>query len=630
MVNSPAGQAAAAFQLPFAPLELENFLLRAGRPRQGVRGFDTTELDTAKAFGQKLFTSVFDDEVRACLHSSLQAAAEQGAGLRIRLRLGDAPELADLPWEFLYNAALNRFFTLSVETPLVRYLKLPEAVRALKVTPPLQALVMIANPADYETLDVEQEWSRLHTALAGLEARGLLTLERLDEATLPALQRRLREQQYHIFHFIGHGGFDQGAGEGVLILEDDAGRGRAVGGEYVGTLLHDHRPLRLAVLNACEGGRGSAKDSFAGVAQSLIQQGLPAVIAMQFPISDVAAITFARDFYGAVADGYPVDAALAEARKAILSDGGGLEWGTPVLFMRADSGYIFEVENAPPALPTATPASAGHQRASVAPVQPAPATSPGKELPRVTPVPRRRGANRKGWMPAVALLVLLVLGVLFASRLLPERLVPTEQAGEVAAGAAPTSALSTDNPAVTPAADAPDSAAPAVVLDSGMEATAGKVVYRVLAARLEPRDSGTRALHLDVRMTNMDLGSLYIGAEAFRLLVDGVPLAPSEAPSIAVEGQSATEGEAVFVLPTSAGKVELQFGTSGTESSPLAIDLNARQESAPPTPAVPPLAQSLYVGGDMDITVSKMVYRILAAHLEPHSVGKRTLRSTST
>jgi formylglycine-generating enzyme required for sulfatase activity len=42
-----------------------------------------------------------------------------------------------------------------------------------------------------------------------------------------------------------------------------------------------------------------------------------------------------------------VDAALAEARKAIYADGNNLEWGTPVLFLRAQNGQIFDVTPSP-------------------------------------------------------------------------------------------------------------------------------------------------------------------------------------------------------------------------------------------------------------------------------------------
>ena len=55
---------------------------------------------------------------------------------------------------------------------------------------------------------------------------------------------------------------------------------------------------------------------------------------MQFPISDQAAGVFAEEFYAALADAYPADVALAEARKAISVQCDTAEWGTPVLYMR--------------------------------------------------------------------------------------------------------------------------------------------------------------------------------------------------------------------------------------------------------------------------------------------------------
>ncbi len=64
---------------------------------------------------------------------------------------------------------------------------------------------------------------------------------------------------------------------------------------------------------------------------------------MQFEITDRAAITFAEEFYAAIADGYAVDASLAEARKAIFASGNDIEWATPVLFMRVPDGRIFDV-----------------------------------------------------------------------------------------------------------------------------------------------------------------------------------------------------------------------------------------------------------------------------------------------
>lgn len=329
VLNSPAGQAVAQF-------DPSSLLQEPG-------GLGPIEIDAARSLGESLFAQLFADEVGTCLRRSQDEAGRQGAGLRIRLRLTDVPELATLPWEYLHDPTLNRFLALSRETPIVRYLELPELVPTLDVELPLRMLVLVSSPSDVEELDVKQEWATLREALGDLEDRGLVTLERLEQATLAALQRQLRQGEYHILHFVGHGGFDPEREDGLLVLEDEDERAAYVTGQELGTILHDHRSLRLAFLNACEGARAAESDPFAGVAQSLVRQGIPAVVAMQYPISDVAAVALVREFYSALSEGYPIDADLAEARKAVYALGDNSEWATPVLYMRSPDGRVFGV-----------------------------------------------------------------------------------------------------------------------------------------------------------------------------------------------------------------------------------------------------------------------------------------------
>ena len=351
VASSPSGEASEPFTPPFSELELENFWLRIGVTRGTARRVDSPELAAVKDFGARLFDAAFAGEVRACLRAATDAAEREGkAGVRIRLRLGGVPELGALPWEYLYSRAVNRFLALSVKTPVVRYLELPDAVPPPRVELPIRVLVMASKPTDHDALDTDAELARLTRALAGLSERGVVKVDRLREPTLAALQRELRTGRYHVFHFMGHGGFDARLDDGVLVFEDERGRGDLVSAQDLGTLLHDEATLRLAILNACEGARGSRTDPFSGTAQALVQQGVPAVVAMQVEISDEAAVAFAQGMYGALADGYPVDAALAESRKTLFAGGHRVEWGTPVLYMRSPDGRLFELASAAGAL----------------------------------------------------------------------------------------------------------------------------------------------------------------------------------------------------------------------------------------------------------------------------------------
>jgi hypothetical protein len=343
VLQSPAGESAPVqFTLPFSSLELENFVLKVGQPRRGTRGRGRPESAPLKDFGGKLYGAVFTGEVRDRLLSSLSQTRTQGAGMRLRLRLNDVPELAELPWEFLYDPRLNRFLAQSRRTPLVRYLDMPDPPALLSVDGPLRLLVMISSPSDYPQLDVEQEWSLITAALARQQAEGRIIVERLA-ANMSTLRERLRRERFHVFHFVGHGRYRSDWGDGVLVMEDRNGQSHEVTGDELGGLLNEYDTTRLAVLNACEGARSGASDPFAGMAQSLIQQGLPAVVAMQFEITDDAAIIFARELYGAIADGYRLEAALAEARGAIRDEGMPTEWGTPVLYSRAPDGLLFDL-----------------------------------------------------------------------------------------------------------------------------------------------------------------------------------------------------------------------------------------------------------------------------------------------
>jgi len=334
VAQSPGGQATLELVRPFSPEELQTVFSQLSRNNAAA----------ARAFGKKLYDAVFADEIKIAYLSSAGIAASQNAGLRVRLRLNETPELAYAPWEILHDG--QDFLAFSPQFTLVRYLELRQPLKSFAAQAALRVLFILSSPRDDEPLDLAREWARLQDALADAVSAGLVEIELLEHASLTNLQEQLGKAQYHILHFSGHGMFDARAAadapQGKLVFVNEDGRRQVVDALELGRLLKAHDSLRLVVLNACEGARADTGNVFAGAAQTLIEKAVPAVIAMQFPITDEAAQTFSRALYGAFADsfesGFQLETALSRARLAMQRSG--LEWATPVLFSRQDENLF--------------------------------------------------------------------------------------------------------------------------------------------------------------------------------------------------------------------------------------------------------------------------------------------------
>src|SRR5215216_3845197 len=348
-VHSPAGEAQEEMSFPFDERQLrdklkdlEIALLRSGDTRRAL----STEERTVQEFGRSLFEAVFVDKVVICYYRSMHQAQQEGKGLRLKLHV-KPPNLTVLPWEFLYDPDRDEYLCFSRDTPIVRYTDLRQPVGQLSVAPPLRILGMVASPRDLDPLDVEHEKSLMDEAIEDLQAEGLVELTWLEGQSWRDLQRAMRRDgPWHIFHFVGHGDFDMTAQEGLIAFtERGTGRRHLLRSRDLARLLDGHTYLRLVFLNSCEGARGSEGDPFSGTAATLVRRGIPAVVAMQYQITDEAAIEFSSAFYESLVDGLPVDAAVTEARVAVSMDSM-LEWGTPVLYMRSPDGRLFDISTA--------------------------------------------------------------------------------------------------------------------------------------------------------------------------------------------------------------------------------------------------------------------------------------------
>ncbi|MFP3939283.1 MAG: CHAT domain-containing protein [Thermoanaerobaculia bacterium] len=303
----------------------------------------------AEALGGPLFDALFTGDLRDAYEYRRASARSRGEGLRIRLVFDPEENLPALvPWELLYDGRSGHFLSLDPLSPVVRQLvaATPTDPRPATTEPPLRVLVASALPEDATPLDAARECRRIEASLA---SRKDVETRIVQQATVRQLRRAIRELGPHVVHFIGHGGFFGAGREAAALFVDSGGAGDPVSGSDLAAVLRGPAELRLVVLNSCNSGglsRRQGRDAFSGLAAALVRGGCPAVVAMQRPITDRAAIAFGEGFYQALAAGDPVEVAVTEGRQAVFDldrRRASFEWATPVLYLGVRSGDLFHL-----------------------------------------------------------------------------------------------------------------------------------------------------------------------------------------------------------------------------------------------------------------------------------------------
>lgn len=289
--------------------------------------------------GRKLRDALFSPPIRDALFELWGKIGE--GGLRIRLQADpQATPLFALPWEALLWPNREDFLSLDRRAVLVRAIDLPVSCLPFPLQGPLRILVVASAPSDQARLDLAGEIRQLEDAVSCRERASVTVVEQAD---LGALRAALVSGSFHVLHFMGHGDLDPASGKGRLLFEREDGTSHPVLGEDLALQLKGIPSLRMVVLNACRTACAAHAGPFASVGAALLRAEIPAVVAMQFPLSDQAALAFSRELYGRLAAGDPLEAAVAEGRLALHRVGPGSgEWVTPVLFLRAADGKLFD------------------------------------------------------------------------------------------------------------------------------------------------------------------------------------------------------------------------------------------------------------------------------------------------
>ncbi|MGH4025252.1 MAG: CHAT domain-containing protein, partial [Pseudonocardiaceae bacterium] len=365
VAHAPGGDASATMRLPGTRTDFDGQLaavrdtvLASSLTAPGAPAADE---QVVRDMGRRLFEAVVTDDVRSLYMACGQRARVQNCALRLILQVSP-PELARLPWEFVFDPGQQSYLGLS--SPLVRLPDVLAPRRPLQVSAPLRILGMAARPGEQSKVDGEQR--RLRAALAGLERDGLVELSWVAGQTFRDLTDALELGPWQVFHFVGRGEYDRATALGSLAFADDRGGTDLVGADDISRLLTTQHSLRLVLLTPgdIEGAAGSGHcgvaEAFSGVAGALVRQWVPAVVGMQFDTTDQASIVFAQTFYKNLTQQLTVDTSVLRARQALrLVKRNTLEWGTAVLYLRAAEGRIFDPVNSAAAAPA--PPGPAHQ-----------------------------------------------------------------------------------------------------------------------------------------------------------------------------------------------------------------------------------------------------------------------------
>jgi CHAT domain len=310
-------------------------------------------LDTFRVLGEHLYEIVFAGQVGEGFTTSYQQANAAKQPLRVMLSFDeDSTELAALPWEFLYRRNdRGASFYLATATELVLNRFLPLGRRSMPiVTPPLRVLFIMCVPESEaaeqkEHMEERQEVLKSIRELKGSEAP--LDVHIVEDWNRDTVDEEL-EKNPHVVHIIGH----------ARQIRDNAGRMRSEL-ELPGDdgILHWNEPEKvvelltrgksqedlpkLVVLHLCEMKPVDFMASFERLAPELIEVGILAVLAMQYPMSADAARRFTSKFYNRLAAGDEIDQIVQTARYEMhsrLNDARLI--GTPVLYMQSKGGRL--------------------------------------------------------------------------------------------------------------------------------------------------------------------------------------------------------------------------------------------------------------------------------------------------
>jgi hypothetical protein len=339
--------------------------------------------ETFEVLGDHLWKLVFDGDVGNRIIEAYKAVAgasadeETAPQVTVRLAFGDDADdrLASLPWEFVRCPGKGKPDFLGAEPHLVlsRFVDGVADAHVRTADKALRVLLAVTLPPTQQ-FDAER-WKiqEMHDALREIEA---LEIVRIDKWQPGDVQRALddfkREGAVDVVHLVA--ACTMQGRKPMLFMGDGSGARLLDPKPVVDLLMQDprNRPA-LVVLHLSEREPDSS-DHFEQLGPAFIRQGVPAVMAMQYPMPPEQGRMFVKNLYERLASGERIGAAVQTARGGLMVGAQrNPQFGTPVLYMQtADDGTLLQ-------RPSVVPAEADEVLVGGAPT--GASLSPGRRVP---------------------------------------------------------------------------------------------------------------------------------------------------------------------------------------------------------------------------------------------------------
>lgn len=342
VVYARCGSDVATARLPLDSVELhylDDFRRTIERALYGEDEKPTSQqLDE---FGVRLFQYLIRDEVLK-LYNGLPKTY-----IRV-LVLSDCPSIQAIPWEYFQEPGQSHALRSVVR--VVKTIGVP-APPALDPSTHLRVLFAYANPNDQEAR-VDWEGVRLSIDQTLRSRHGdKYTLDIINAVTRSALTDAVNAKDYDVFHFSGHGTVVGGVGR--LILDNGNRNSSYITGPELSDTL-SQRSIRLVILSACHGASGNFAEDFSVIAKTLVERGIPAVVANQMPVYNETMAPFVGTLYVNLLNNGDLDLAVQRGRLAIKDKfeddslapvkDANLDWGVPTLYRHISAAQMFDFQ----------------------------------------------------------------------------------------------------------------------------------------------------------------------------------------------------------------------------------------------------------------------------------------------